>query len=427
MGRVAFFAPMPPAETGIASYSAAVLSALEARGFSGQHEVEVVWPLGPDAWERAERADLAVYHVGNNARFHEDIYRMAVAVPGLVVLHDPALDDLVRTLVRENDPLGAAAMTEARALGGRVSSAVSGGSDALTFPWCAHVVRRARGVIVHSEFARAYLRAIRCRTPVFVAPHPVVETEEALAKARERGAALRAEIAERPGVPRFDILVGVLGDLSGSKGIEAVLEALPKIRADVHVVLAGRTGSGWDVVGAVRWGSQEGRVTIAADVDDRNFLAWMCASDVAVNLRHPHRGEVSGSLLRAMQAGLPTVVSATGTYLEWPGDAVIRVGAGPPQPDELAATFTLLAANPDLRRALGERGRAHVLAACDPSLTAAVYERAVEETLALLGATTRRAVARWAAGLAECGATAETVRRGIGARFAEELAALTPA
>src|SRR6266540_3134466 len=53
----------------------------------------------------------------------------------------------------------------------------------------------------------------------------------------------------------------------------------------------------------------------------------MCAADVAVDLRYPHRGEVSGSLSRSMQVGRPTIVSATGTYLDLPEDVVVRVPA----------------------------------------------------------------------------------------------------
>jgi glycosyltransferase involved in cell wall biosynthesis len=423
MARIAYLSPLPPAGTGIASYSAAVVSALQAGGFSDRHELDPVWPIGPDASRRAEEADLAIYHVGNNAHFHADIYRIAVGVPGLVVLHDLAIDDLIRGLARQGDPLGEAAIAEARALGGAVPASVSGGSDALTFPWCAHLARRARGLLVHSEFGRSYLSGIGCRTPVSVVPHPVIESEEAVTAARARGAAMRAGLAGR-GAPRFDTLIGVAGDLSGAKGIEALLEALPRIRGDVHLSLVGRTASGWDVAGAVRRGPYADRVTIAADVSDDEFLAWLCASDVIVNVRHPHRGEVSGSLLRAMQAGIPVIVSGTGSYLEWPGDAVMRIAPGPPQPEELAFVLTLLASNPDLRRSLGERARAHVLTACAPASTAAAYERAVDETLSLLGDLTRRAVARWASGLAEAGATADTVRRGMGTRFADELAPL---
>src|SRR5205085_6446182 len=164
------------------------------------------------------------------------------------------------------------------------------------------------------------------------------------------------------------------------------------------------------------------RVTVARDVSDREFLAWLSACDIAVNLRHPHRGEVSGSLIRALQAGRPTVVSATGAYLEWPSDTVVRVSGGDPRAEDLAFVLSLLAMNPGLRASVGERGRAFLLEHCDPAATAAVYERAVTDTLSLLHDPLRRATARWAGGLAECGASAETARRGLGTRFAEELA-----
>ena len=64
------------------------------------------------------------------------------------------------------------------------------------------------------------------------------------------------------------------------------------------------------------------------------------------------------------------------------------------------------------------------MAACHPAKTAAAYERAIDETISLLRDPTRRALARWAEGLGECGATAGTARRGMGTRFAEELAGL---
>ena len=49
-------------------------------------------------------------------------------------------------------------------------------NEPLRIPWCAHAVRRSRGVIVHSEFGRRYLEEFGCKTPVFVVPHPPVWT-----------------------------------------------------------------------------------------------------------------------------------------------------------------------------------------------------------------------------------------------------------
>src|SRR4029077_11842764 len=70
-----YFAPLPPARTGVADYSATLLGALRQRG-----TVNV----------NASRADVFLYHLGNN-QLHREIYRRALARPGVVVLHDAVL------------------------------------------------------------------------------------------------------------------------------------------------------------------------------------------------------------------------------------------------------------------------------------------------------------------------------------------------
>src|SRR4029453_2856635 len=105
---------------------------------------------------------------------------------------------------------------------------------------------------------------------------------------------------------------------------------------DVPLALVGRRTPGYDVEPMVRGSGVGARVSMHTDVSDEDFLAWMCAADVAVDLRYPHRGEVSGSLSRSMQVGVPTVVSATGTYLDLPEDVVVRVPAGRLEPQGLA-------------------------------------------------------------------------------------------
>ena len=72
---VGFFSPLPPARTGVAEYGAALLKALRPRGI-----VEVA----------PRSADINLYHIGNN-QLHADIYRRALAEPGVAVLHDAVL------------------------------------------------------------------------------------------------------------------------------------------------------------------------------------------------------------------------------------------------------------------------------------------------------------------------------------------------
>ncbi|MGH2684244.1 MAG: hypothetical protein ACRDJP_02105, partial [Actinomycetota bacterium] len=87
MATIAFLSPQPPARTGVATYAADVLRALRRSDLLREHRIDAPWPLGGRTVEVMDRSDLAVYHLGNNAEFHGEIYRLAVGRPGLVVLH----------------------------------------------------------------------------------------------------------------------------------------------------------------------------------------------------------------------------------------------------------------------------------------------------------------------------------------------------
>ncbi|HEX9123960.1 MAG TPA: glycosyltransferase, partial [Actinomycetota bacterium] len=290
-------------------------------------------------------------------------------------------------------------------------------NEPLRLPWAAHVARRARGIVVHAPFGERYLRAFGCRTPVYVAPHPVVERQEDVRRAEHRRSVLRAGLE----VQGMRTLVGAFGDLNAAKLLDVVCEAVRRLPEDVHLVLVGRRIEGYDVDAVVGASGLGGRVTLLPDVSDEDFLAWLCAVDVAVDLRFPHRGEVSGSLARSMQCGRPTVVSATGTYLDVPDGLVVRVPAGRPDPEAVAAALRRLVEAPDLRERMGAAARAHTAEQSRDDRTAHVYAEAIEGTLGLLRDPSRRALARWAGGLADIGVTEDHLDRDYGLGYARAL------
>src|SRR6478672_11118036 len=94
--RIAFFSPLPPAKSGIADYSAALLNSLhriaEVEAFSER----------PPHFDPA-RYDVCVYQIGNNP-YHIAPYQMALEHPGVVVLHEANLHHLITDLtIRRND------------------------------------------------------------------------------------------------------------------------------------------------------------------------------------------------------------------------------------------------------------------------------------------------------------------------------------
>lgn len=420
--RIAWLSPMPPARTGIATYSRSVLDGLDRIGFAKRHEIETIWP----AARRYEGAlpwyALCVYHLGNNVEFHRDIYRDAIRVPGLVVIHDLALDDFVKGMVARGDPVGRRSAREAIRNRDRVRSEDVVRSEPLRVPWAAHVARRARGIVVHSEFGRRYLGEMGSKTPVFVVPHPVVESEGDVRRASARRTSLRQPLEARG----MSTLVGVFGDLNQAKLIDVVCQAIGKLPEPVHLVLVGRRIDGYDVDAVVRGSGLGGRLTLLPDVSDPDFLAWMCAADVAVDLRDPHRGEVSGSLARAMQCGIPAIVSGTGTYLDLPDDLVVRVSPGRPDPGELATAIERLAGDPALAAGIAARARRHMELQARDDSTARGYADAIERTLALVRDPAHLALARWAGSLVDLSVTSDHIAKGYGLSYARALEELTP-
>jgi glycosyltransferase involved in cell wall biosynthesis len=418
-GRIAFVGPMPPAATGVATYDRAVLDGLERIGFTDRHPIDVLWPVRKEHVEAVRAYDLAVYQLGNHVEHHRDVYRLSWTAPGLVVLHDLALDDFVRGLQSIGDPLGFRALGEAAGARHRVGgSSAYDAEDPLAIPWCAAAVRASRGVIVHADFGRRYLEGIGTRTPVFVVPHPVVEDPAVLAAAEAAAPALRAG----SGAGR---LVVAPGDVNATKLHGAILAALARLPDDVHLAIVGRRAPGYDVHRLVERHGVRGRVTVALDVPDATFLAWLAAADVVVDLRHPHRGEVSGSLARAMQAGKPTVVSAVGTYLDLPDDAVVRVPAGRVDPDALRTALLGLLEDPERRRRVGDAAAAHVRGQVETEATAHGYAEALLATRALVLDPARLVLARWARSLAEIGVDDDLVAEGFGASYARALESFT--
>jgi glycosyltransferase involved in cell wall biosynthesis len=413
---------MPPARTGIASYSGSVLRSLGRTGYLRRRDVDVVWPVKPKHDVTIRRYRLGVYHVGNNAEFHGDIYRLASLHPGLVVMHDLGLDDLVRALVASGDALGFRAGREALLRSERMTLPEARENEPLRWPWCAHIARAARGIIVHSEFGRRYLEDFGCRTPIFVVPHPVVESGANVRAAAATGAGFRTTLD----LTSDDVLVVAPGDLNPAKQFEAVVDAVARCDANVHLALVGRRIPTWDPDPVLAASGLGRRVHLATDVSDEEFLGWLHAADVVVDLRFPHRGEVSGTLIRAMQVGRPCVVSGVGTYLDIADDVVVHVPAGKPDPAQLASVFAGLAVDRDRRTRLGERARAHLHATAGGDRTAQGYERAIESTLALALDPRRLALTRWARALSEIGVTNDMLEEDFGLGYVRGLDDLAP-
>jgi glycosyltransferase involved in cell wall biosynthesis len=336
--KVAYYSPLPPSRSGIADYSALLLPELEKR-------IDVVLAR-PGRFRRDPPADVALYHVGNDAEAHGWIVDALRRRPGVTVLHDFVLHHLVVGLTfARGDAAGyLAAMEREDGLVGRLLAyAVLDNklpplweTRPEDFPLAGEVLDHATGLIVHSHYVERRARESGFAGPIARIPHPAWPVPS-------------IEPADVRGEP----LYGCFGHLNETKRIEELVSAfarLRELRPGARLLLVGSLAVRLD------------RLELPDGVEHRDYVPedelWslMAACDAIVSLRSPTMGETSGSAIRALSLGKPLVVSDVGWFAELPSDVVIKVPADEREEDTLLAALEALA-DPDIRTAMGERAR----------------------------------------------------------------------
>jgi glycosyltransferase involved in cell wall biosynthesis len=91
---------------------------------------------------------------------------------------------------------------------------------------------------------------------------------------------------------------------------------------------------------------------------ERVYLA-MHAIDVGINLRFPTTGETSATLCSLLSMGKPVIVSAVGSFCEFPDECVVKIPVDETEPAHLGDAIRRLAKYPSSRSAMGRAARAY--------------------------------------------------------------------
>jgi glycosyltransferase involved in cell wall biosynthesis/SAM-dependent methyltransferase len=361
--RVAFFSPLPPARSGIADYSEALIQSLkqlvELEVFSGAHQ----------AYDPA-RFDIALYHVGNNGH-HGFVYEAALRYPGVVVMHESNLHHLMADLtikrgdwdayVRECEYEGGAG---ALAFAERVRK-LEVGPDYEGVRMTKRLLAASRGVVVHSRFMREEMRAAGFTGPTAVIPHGAWIPQ-----------ADRNGFRHKLGLDESTPLVGIFGYLKPYKRIAESLRAfrrLLRLVPDVKMILVGEPHPDFPVEAMIRTMGLAANVRVLGFAPIADFVGYLGACDIVLNLRFPTVGESSGTLLRSLGLGKAVMVSEVGSFQEFPDDICLKVPVGPGEEDLIFEYLNLLVSRPDIARQLGERARDYVARECNWATVAAQY------------------------------------------------------
>jgi glycosyltransferase involved in cell wall biosynthesis len=325
--RLAWFSPLPPHRSGIAAYSAEILSVLASR-----HDIEAFVDDEPEAFGAAGTTplpgvvtrnahmfppvaaqrphDLAVYQLGNST-CHNYLWPYLVHYPGLVVMHDAQLHQarasgLIRQF-RIDDYMAEFAYSHPEVPSDVPELVCDGLGSSLYYLWpmIRVPVEAARLVGVHSAWLA---RTLAEEFPGARTVHIRQGVEDVTANAKTSPSAIRL----RHGIPEDAVVVGSFGRVTPEKSLTRVLAALAQVAPVVpalRLLVVGDTPDYFDLRQAAQDMGVADRVVVTGYVSDEALPDYLKAVDVCLNLRWPTARETSGAWLRCLAAGKPTVIT----------------------------------------------------------------------------------------------------------------------
>lgn len=367
--KIAFFSPLPPARSGIADYSAALLEELQTLA-----DVEV-FSARPSRFAPSD-FDVALYQIGNNVH-HDFCYEAALDNPGVVVVHEANLHHLVadmtikrgdwdsymRAIEQEGSPPALAYAQRVRAL--EVPPDYEG------MPMLRRLLARSKAAIVHSGCVECELRGAGFSGPVARIPHGAWIPDT-------RGPDYRGRL----GIDETTPLIGILGFLKPYKRIAQSLRAFRRlVRTDprAKMILVGEPHPDFPLHSLIQSLGLAPHVRVLGFRPIEEFVGYLAACDIVLNLRYPTVGENSGTLMRALGLGKAVIVSDVGSFNELPDSICLKTPVDTAEEEYLFEYLNALVARPELRRALGRSAREWVETECTWPKVAQRYAEFLEQ------------------------------------------------
>jgi glycosyltransferase involved in cell wall biosynthesis len=386
--RLAFVSPLPPLRSGISDYSASLLPLL-----ADEYEIDVIVDqetISSD-WVRAHcqiksaewlkthslNYDRVLYHFGNSP-FHSYMIDLLDSVPGIVVLHDFYLGHLMNKHHNEDVTSNLYLSHGYKAL--RDNESIELASQSIwTYPHNYQVINSATSVIVHAkhsiELAKQFYHA-----SVSDDWHVIPLLRETAVKTAKQ------EARARLGIPDNAFIVCSFGLTGALKLHDRIVSAwsMATIANDkkAHLIFVGENDQGEygeQLNQFIQSQTSPSHLSITGWVDQRTYTDYLCAADLAIQLRTQSRGETSAAVLDCMNYGLVTIVNANGTMAELPSECV-HLLADDFELQTLADALDELRSNESYRHALAEKAKQYVEQHNNPAHCADLYIKAIESS-----------------------------------------------
>lgn len=345
--RLALISPLPPARSGVADYSAALATALQATT-----ELTLFSPepaAGAEMLSQlphiTRRFDRVITVMGNSAPHHGEIYNSLIRYGGACICHDQRLSGFYEQKIGTTKMATMASAETGKPVGreevdGWLNDETLRGADFLDI-----LATTARPLILHAYQSAAALNA-RGFTQVKHLPL-------AIYRPWPHGGGTPAQklsARQRLGISYDDPLIVSFGYISATKGIEAALQSMQALQARGVAARLIWVGQAHTDISVWRRRADElgvaGYVTFLDEfIDEARYRDYLMAADAGLQLRNAGRANISGALQDCIAAGLPSVANADLAATINAPFYITRV-ADHLNPDEIADALASLLATP---------------------------------------------------------------------------------
>jgi glycosyltransferase involved in cell wall biosynthesis len=387
---LALVTPLPPERTGIAGYSAKLLQYL-----SRHYEIVCIvdqettdpslteeFPVHGLQWLATNegRVERILYQFGNSPT-HRHMFGLLKRYPGVVVLHDFYLGDVLNDMARSGYAPGAfsEALYASHGFSALSKDSLEGRDASVAdYPCNSAVLHNSLGVLVHSSHAIALahkwygdgVSALIRQVPFLpLAPDP----------AERRAARKRLEL------PETAFAVCSFGLVTPAKLSYRLLEAwlaspLAEEEACCLIFVGKNDGGNYGnrLLDRMAGSGLASRIRITGYCEDSQYSDYLAAADLAVQLRARSRGETSAAIFDCLARKVPLVINANGSAAELPDDVVMKLEDNFTN-EALSAALVRLRTDSALRLNLAARSASYVNREHHPERIAGLYWEIIEE------------------------------------------------
>lgn len=320
--RLALVTPLPPEKSGISYYSLEILSSLR-KYYDITLVLSEIHSQDSTTWDfptvsksafvdQAHNFDRVLYQFGNSS-FHSASFDLLETIPGVVTLHDFYLSGVLQLMSVTSGPSNIfnQALFESHGYSALAEKHVSKDISVQIrdYPSNLPVLKEALAIVTHSSAARAMAKGLY-GTPIegkFQTIPLVRSTSEKMLGKQDAKMIL--------GLPLGARIVSSFGFVAESKASIEILEAFKRCHRgqaeSLYLVFVGESNGhyGKQLLERIRALDLDKHVHITGWVSDEDYIKYLAASDIAIQLRRNSRGESSYSVLDAIAASIPLIVN----------------------------------------------------------------------------------------------------------------------